>query len=119
MEINKDVVPSTIKDAVIQILASLNEEDKEFIRKHPSCSIHHGTGTWFRNNWSLWEDSPLKRDAISKYKIAHADDISGLIFDWVWAKVRGEKFDPVVYCERFHKHWAKFGKTSLQAGGVN
>lgn len=52
---------------------------------------------FLRNSWSLWAtDSPIKRDAMEKYKISHADDISGLILEWVYAKVCGVKFDPLV-----------------------
>jgi hypothetical protein len=119
MKIDPDKVPSTVEEAVESIVASLDAQDRVFIKsEHGSSSIHHGIGTHIRNEWSLWNpDSPIKRDAVIKYGIAHADDISGLIWAWVWAKVRGEDFDPVEHCEFYHKHWKDQGTNSLEAGG--
>lgn len=117
MNINQDFVPGTITQAVDHIIESLTEEDKNFIKENPPERIHFVTGMAIRNAWSLWEtDTPIKRNAINTYKIAHADDISGLIFAWVWAKINQQPFDPQEYCQRYHDHWAKMGITSIQAG---
>ena len=121
MNIDQDSVPSTILAAVQSIAASVTEEEREWICAidRPDSRVHHTIGRHIRNNWSLWSpDSPLKRDAIAVYRIAHADDISGLILAWACALIRGDTFDPQAECERFHKHWAQFGMTSLEAGGM-
>ncbi len=127
--------PKCIEQAVDFIVKNLSDEDVNFINNQSvskievvidgkfreivdSSSIHMSYGRFLRNKWNLWGDCELKRDAIENYGIAHADDISGLILDWVFAKVKNQVFDPQVVCERFHKHWANFGMTSLQAGGI-
>ena len=103
MKINKDIVPSTVEKAVDLIVDALAEEDINYIKQHSSESIHLTIGQYIRNSWSLWyQDTPLKRDAVHTYKIAHADDISGLIFEWVWHKVLEKEFDPIKHCEIFH-----------------
>lgn len=120
MQIDQDSVPSTIEQAVDAIVAAVEPADRQVIieSSNPATQAHHGLGRYLRNNWSLWEaDSPLKRDAVATYRIAHADDISALILDWACAKIRAESFDPMEACERFHRHWAALGKTSLEAGG--
>jgi len=120
MKIDQDSVPSTVEAAVDHIVEELSDIDRHFILDNSDNPhmTHHGFGRYIRNNWSLWEpDSPLKRDAVEKYKIAHADDISGLIFEWVWHKVMARDFDPKAHCEQYHKHWKKTGHTSLEAGG--
>lgn len=120
MTTNPDLVPDTIAGAVQHILDNLTESEREAIRRSPgSHTVHHTIGQHFRNSWSLWEpDTPLKRDAVATYRIAHADDISGLMLEWVWARVRGEDFDPREHVEHYHAHWAKYEKqTSLEAGG--
>ena len=117
MKIDPDSVPSTVSEAVDRLYSALNVEEIEEIRKQHQLGSHHGFGTFLRNNWSLWGDTPLKRDAVATYKIAHADDISSLIRDWVVAKVCAEKFDPYEVCERFHEHWQRYGTTSLEAAG--
>lgn len=116
----QDLVPATIREAVEVLEASLTAEDREFIKASSPGSVHFGGGMSMRNNWSLWErETPMKRDAVENYRIAHADDLSGLIFAWLWSRVRGEGFDPVAYCQRFHDHWAERRMTSLQAGNYN
>ena len=127
-------IPTTIKEAVDQIVGSLTPAEQEIILKHPHpARYHHTVGLAIRNEWGLWEpDSPLKRDAVQTYRIAHGDDISGLILAWVvarvtggehfdpLARVAGESFDPFAHVQRAHDHWANpaYGaKTSLEAGG--
>lgn len=120
VDINPDVVPSTIEAAVQAIVAGTDEAEKEYIRKIASSAsaAHHGLGRALRNGWSLWQDdSPLKRDAVKTYGIAHADDISGLILSWAVAIIRGDEFDPQAECQRYHEHWKKYGTTALKAGG--
>jgi hypothetical protein len=117
--IPQDSVPSTLERAVEIIAASLDGQERTAIRElDDDGMLQFGYGRFIRNSWSLWEtDSPLKREAVASYRIAHADDISQLILAWVFAKVRDQQFDPVAYCQRFHDHWEKFGTTSLKAGG--
>jgi len=124
MRINEDFVPSTIRQAVYHIVESLSIEEKANIQdnsndSYPSYVAHHTVGRYIRNNWSLWEDdSPLKRDAVKTYGIAHADDISGLMIEWVFTIVRDQDdFDPVGHCELYHDHWKRAGTNSLSAGG--
>lgn len=116
-----DPEPATVKEAVDQVVNNISEEDRNKIKSTKndrSYEYHHTVGRYLRNNWSLWEpDTPLKRDAVYTYGIAHADDISGLILSWVWAEIRGVDFDPHQECERFHRHWEAYGTDSLTAGG--
>lgn len=118
MQIDMDQVPGTIKEAVYAVVAGLSDEDRRLIREEglSTHEAHHGLGQRLRNAWSLWEkDTPLKRDAAARYSIAHADDISGLIVAWAWAKVRRATFDPDEHVKRYHRHWG--GKqAALDAG---
>ena len=117
MKIDPDSVPNTVSEAVNRLYDSLNVEEIAGIKKLHQLGSHHGFGTFLRNSWSLWEDTPLKRDAVATYGIAHADDISSLIRDWVVAKVCAEELDPHEVCERFHEHWERNGTDSLKAAG--
>ena len=109
--------------AVDTVVNRMSDEDKTKIQamtSDQSYEYHHTVGRYLRNNWSLWEpDSAIKRDAVASYGIAHADDISGLILSWVWAKVQGIDFDPKKCCEHYHEHWRSCGTDALTAGGWN
>jgi hypothetical protein len=118
MKLDQDKVPSTIRAAVKMLVDSLSDEDLEVVRATDTSEHHFPVGQGLRNGWSLWEaDSPLKRDAVKTYRIAHADDISGLILAWAFALARSELFDPQDHCLVYHEHWQRHGMTSLEAGG--
>ncbi len=118
MIIDLDTVPSSIEAAVNHLIDNIPEDEKDFVRNNDQINCHFTLGRFLRNEWSLWEnDSPLKRDAVRLYQIAHPDDISGLILAWTWAKIRNETFDPVSHCQTYHTHWKNQGLTSLQAAG--
>lgn len=114
-----DFVPSTIREAVDAIVSVLGDDDRSFILQQDPAAAHFGGGRTMRNNWSLWEhDTPMKKDAVQTYKIAHGDDLSGLIHEWVWSIVRGVEFDPLKHCERYYSHWQRTAQMSaLEAGG--
>ncbi len=118
--IDEDSVPSTVKAAVDRIVAEASEHDRNAIRAHAvtEYGTHHVFGKMLRNAWSLWEiDTPIKRDAVNNYGIAHAGDISGLISAWAFALIRDEPFDPMKHVEVYHEHWDLAGTNSLAAGG--
>ena len=62
-------------------------------------------------------DTPLQRDAVKHYSIAHADDVSASIVDWARALILDEEFFPMEHYKRYHEHWTKFGTTSMEAAG--
>lgn len=121
MPTNPDIVPATIEEAVDHIVQTLDPVERRFILNQSSQSAHFTGGMAMRNGWSLWEkETPIKRDAVENYGIAMADDLSGLILAWVWAKVHGDPlFDPKEHCKRYHLHWIKYNTTALAAGGYN
>lgn len=134
--INPDQVPSTIEEAVEQLWAGMDSETEKALSgevtkvvvelngrdvEYPiSPALHFHLGRQVRNTWSFWEDTPLRRDAIERYGIAHADDIWGLIQDWLAARARGdEEWKPEDTVERFRKHWERYGLTPLTAAGID
>lgn len=107
----------TVEKVVNDFCKFLTEEEKIFIQNNDYNSVHHSFGRSLRNDLNLWSnDNPVKLDAINNYGIAHADDISGLISAWIWAKVRNEDFNQLEHCKKYHDHWKKFGTTALKAG---
>ncbi len=80
MDLSKDKVPSSIEFTVRMLVDSLSDEDRRVVQSTEASEHHFPVGMGLRNDWSLWgADSPLKRDAVKTYGIAHADDIIGLI----------------------------------------
>lgn len=80
--------PQTVEEAVDDILAHMNIEDKERIRntkKEDLITYHHGWGTGIRNAYGLWAgNKSLMKDT----KANHPDDASMVIIKAVWAKLQ-------------------------------
>lgn len=124
MDFDQDYVPSTIESAINELYCAFTDEDLQYILitdfEQAYKRISNNIGKHIRNLWSLWVlESPLRIDAIRSYKIAHPDDISGLIIAGAIARIKGQKFSENEWCQRYHDHWKKSGMTSLQAGGLS
>lgn len=105
-------IPTTLDSAIEQLYSTLTKEDTEFIKKNDHSSIHFSGGMQMRNDWHLWDiDSPIRKDIQKRFKLAHADDCSGLIFTGLWAKVKGEDVNAALSAcaDNYTKYWAKMG----------
>lgn len=114
MKLNKNIVPSTLDEAVIEILSNLSEEDKKNIRNTDSSLHHFSIGMYLRNNWSLWEENtPIKNHFKNVYGLSHADDLSGIILDAVFCDTKGIPRNTNKLVERYKKHWISSGVDPL------
>ncbi len=110
MKLDIDKVPNSLQSAIDTIVDALDEDDRRYVAANDEYSVHMTIGMGLRNCWSLWDkETHLVQWFISEFKIAHADDISGLILTGVWCKVRSVTFDPYAIAKGFHEHWRRFG----------
>lgn len=112
MKLNQDRVPSSVLRAVFDIVTALEPDEVSTILTTNPSDHHSSVGMHIRNSWSLWEeDTPLKRDFQKQYGLwGHADDISGLLLEALWARVNKE--DEVkrmnTCADRFKRHWTTY-----------
>ena len=91
--ISLDIVPSTVRQAAELLATSLDDDQRKYFRTTPPETIRLVFAGAIRAGWSMWEmNTPLQRDAIKHYAIAHAEDVSSLIVYWARALVLGEDF---------------------------
>ncbi len=118
-----DVIPTTIAAAVDVLVAAMTDEElSEISRGATTAMAHHGLGRWLRNNWSLWDlTTPLNRDAVKTYGLAHGDDLSSLILNWAWAKIEqgGSVFEPQAHAEELKEYWKNRDTDALTVAGWN
>jgi len=119
MHIDEDKLPNDLDEAVDMLMLAMDEDDRASIARHLAATddkllgSHFGVGMYLRNNWNLWEDSPISRWFIKELKICHADDMSGIILDAFCHKFQGRSYDPHALAVRYHQHWdAYYGKNS-------
>jgi hypothetical protein len=109
--LNMDVVPKTLDEAVGLLFEAVQPVDRDAMMRSPSCAVHHTLGQWLRNNWSLWDQTmPLPRWFIENLGLGHADDMSGVILESLWCKVRGQPYDLALHVAQLRAHWLHMGK---------
>lgn len=102
------MIPNSIEEAVEILSTKLTKKDIEGI---DSEEVHHTYGREIRNSWSLWDrNGNLKRNAKQNYGLSHADDISGLILAWTFARIRGQEFDPQEHTNLYKDYWKSIGQ---------
>jgi hypothetical protein len=70
-------------------------------------------GKDIRNNFKLWElDNPLVLWFKKTYGIDHADDISEIIINCLFAKVKKQKYDPSKDVLRIKDYWKNIKEIS-------
>lgn len=102
--------PTTLEEAVNEILESLTEKDKQEILKISPNHIHLTLGMYLRNHWNLWKrDSEINKFFVETYGLCHADDISAIILENVWARVSGQPDKTLDLVKEFKEHWLNYG----------
>lgn len=136
MELTSMKTPTTVREAAQIMAESFSEDEKTQViaseatsvplviegkeitmPAHTNINYHFGAGMAIRNNWNLWKkESSVVQDAIKNYKLAHADDISGMIFEWAFAITRGEDFDAQEFSRQTDSFWMQTtGKSAIEA----
>lgn len=77
-EMNGEKIPRNIEEAIAGLDSLLSMEDKEYLKKNGSISVHHTLGMFIRNEWGLWIGSELKSE-LKKKGLTHPDDMPDYI----------------------------------------
>lgn len=99
-------------DAVIMAMDSTLESDRKYLMdagtSHDFAAIlHHSFGRFMRNKWKLWDkESVLYKDINGRFGLTHGDDLSGLILQCAWDKIKGNRHQPQVYADSYKSYWA-------------
>lgn len=84
--------PTTFKEALTEMKKSLFEkgDHDDFINmsRDELITLHSGWGRSLRNQWGLWQDSPLYQHMTS-LGFQHPDDMSQALITECWLELRG------------------------------
>lgn len=80
-------IPRTLAETVPALNALLSKEDRRLLQKAKNAEEvfslialgHHHIGRYLRNEWGLWQNSPLAQDLKDNHGITHPDDMSHAI----------------------------------------
>jgi hypothetical protein len=116
-------IPETMEDAIDVMLIELAETARMQIKNGDFSSpaaLHHGYGTALRNDFGLWDaKSPLTQHFRTRFGLGHADDISDLLIEGMFAKIKGDVFDPEPLVERKKAQWAALKVDAMDQHPVN
>ena len=108
MNLNEDVVPVTLDEALTLLKEALSPEETAELKKMLSSQLHFSLGMHLRNAWSLWDkDSKMGLWFLQTYGVNHADDISGIILECLINDLCGEPRKDKELAKRFIQHWQK------------
>lgn len=108
-------IPATLEAAVDTIVSSIDEDTRAFILNpaNNAGAAHMGGGMAMRNQWGLWHDSVLAQHFKTRFGLGHADDMSAIILEAAFAKVREQPHDVDAQVERYKSHWRRMGVDPL------
>lgn len=103
-------IPKDIEDCFTQINSfwadSTRIKMKSLTENEFSGRLHHGFGTWMRNNWQLWGGSRLSKYFNDK-GIYHPDDMSGIILDSYHRNLNGQEIKLDEQVKYYQDYWEK------------
>lgn len=105
---HRSYIPMDLEDAMDELDRTINPKDKERIQtsKEDSVMYHHGFGTGLRNGWGLWGGSRLAR-WFDERGIFHPDDMSGIILEAWFNRLRGKPFDFDEKVRGYQEYWRR------------
>jgi hypothetical protein len=108
--------PTTLDEAVDYLVAYMSDDDKKAYAAGAPAP-HFSLGMSLRNDWGLWfNETPLGK-WFEANGIHHGDDRSGVIFDALRARLKGEPFDIKEQADYYRKWWkARYGIDHTQFG---
>ena len=125
-KIFKLLKPMYFEEAVFCVceLASMEPKFREmFDTKEPNefgTICHHGIGQNIRNEWELWIDkSSLHKDIAKRFNLFHADDMSGVILQTAWQRVKGLPETPGLFSLGYLFYWEDMKKKGQWDGIAN
>ncbi|MBI1287731.1 MAG: hypothetical protein GC178_09150 [Flavobacteriales bacterium] len=87
-------IPENMFECMVRLDSLLCSRDKDVMRnlvnRDEMVRYHHGLGMYLRNRWGLWQDSKLCK-YFEKEGIRHPDDMSGIILDYYYDWLNGDK----------------------------
>lgn len=108
MNLNQDVVPINLEEALTLLKEALSDAEKAETKKMLATQLHFSLGMYLRNEWSLWDkDSILCMWFLKTYGVNHADDVSGIILECLINDLNGEPRRDKILAEKFIRHWKK------------
>ena len=102
--------PTNLDEAVDYLIAHMTEADQKAYADGAPVP-HFTVGVSLRNGWGLWFNKTPLAKWFKANGLFHGDDRSGVIFEALRARLRGEPFDIKERAEWYRNWWmTRYGK---------
>lgn len=106
MNLNQDIVPVNLEEAIKLLKEALNPIEIKIIKKMTPTRLHMSIGQYIRNEWSLWDkDNVLTKWFSQRYGVDHADDVSAIIIESMVADLNNIPRRDKELAKEFIEHW--------------
>lgn len=117
-----NIKSKTIEECITQLDTCTNDTIKTWMKcvteDEYVYTLHHGFGTYIRNNWGLWAGSELAKFFI-EYGISQPDDMSSIILSCFHQKVNYDKYDFKKKVEESLKYWEEIKAKEEKKSKIN
>lgn len=100
--------PETVKECFDHLDQMFDDTSKYHFmtlpEDHSISMLHHGFGTWIRNNWGLWGNSALKKSLVDS-GMAHPDDMSSVILKAYHRKLNDSTLSITDEAQKYERYW--------------
>lgn len=111
MNLNQDIVPSNLEEAIDILKQSLNPVETSTVKQMTRAGLHMSVGQHIRNAWSLWDKNTiLTRWFYKNYGVDHADDISAIIIESMVSDLNNIPRRDKELAQEFIEHWGLHNK---------
>jgi hypothetical protein len=102
----RGIQPKTIEEAMKFLHETdLAQQMRGCRSMHDMPGLHHTVGMSLRNQWGLWHGSELAKYFVQVMGLTHADDMSGLLLEKLFAEVHGKPFIAGKLAFKYQSHW--------------
>lgn len=114
---NQIYIPQNLEESFVQIDSFWHDTTKAELKRLSEDEflgrLHHGFGTWMRNNWGLWAGSRLAK-YFNEKGIFHPDDMSGIILTSYHRRLNKKPIDLEAQIKLYLAYWEKAKANELK-----
>jgi hypothetical protein len=113
-------LPKNLDECLAQLKETVTEDIQVWIDtdEDEAMYIHHGFGTYLRNEWKLWEQDTELSTYFASIGILHGDDRSGIILTSFHRMLNGKDINLKEQVQVYWKHWKACNERSLIPGNI-
>ncbi|MBC3539323.1 DUF6794 domain-containing protein [Rufibacter sediminis] len=113
--------PNSIEDSFLCLDRMFGDTAKYTFATLPedisTFRLHHGFGTWIRNNWGLWGSSKLKQE-LTGLGFVHPDDMSSFLLKAYHRRLNNKPLQIEEEAKAYQAYWNKAGREGFSAGDL-